>query len=203
MAEQRATPVTTAFGRKIDMWKCKKCGEKHEDVFDSCWKCGTKLDPGTAAPKNETVSEDAEENAIAFACIVCGRQLRITFPINTGRYSCPACKTHYQSVKVSEDPYVFVLVPKTETKATEDEPPPPKRRRVIPKEVKLALALFDLTESTSFEEVKRAYRNAVQSYHPDKVAHLGSELKKVAEHKTKEFVAAFDQIKKFYADNEE
>jgi hypothetical protein len=23
------------------MWKCQKCGELHEDNFDSCWKCGT------------------------------------------------------------------------------------------------------------------------------------------------------------------
>jgi hypothetical protein len=21
------------------MWKCKKCGEMHEDQFESCWKC--------------------------------------------------------------------------------------------------------------------------------------------------------------------
>jgi hypothetical protein len=23
------------------MWHCNKCGEKIEDQFDSCWKCGT------------------------------------------------------------------------------------------------------------------------------------------------------------------
>ncbi|WP_053956386.1 YbjQ family protein [Inediibacterium massiliense] len=23
------------------MWKCKRCGEDLEDVFDSCWNCGT------------------------------------------------------------------------------------------------------------------------------------------------------------------
>ncbi len=22
------------------MWKCKKCGEEHENQFDSCWRCG-------------------------------------------------------------------------------------------------------------------------------------------------------------------
>jgi hypothetical protein len=25
----------------FDMWQCNKCGEKIEDQFDSCWKCGT------------------------------------------------------------------------------------------------------------------------------------------------------------------
>jgi hypothetical protein len=29
------------------MWKCKKCAESIEDVFDSCWQCGTP-DDGTA-----------------------------------------------------------------------------------------------------------------------------------------------------------
>jgi len=26
------------------MWKCKKCGEKNEDSFDSCWSCGSSQD---------------------------------------------------------------------------------------------------------------------------------------------------------------
>jgi hypothetical protein len=26
------------------MWICKKCGEKVEDEFDSCWKCSTPKD---------------------------------------------------------------------------------------------------------------------------------------------------------------
>jgi hypothetical protein len=26
------------------MWKCKKCGEKVEETFDSCWKCSTPRD---------------------------------------------------------------------------------------------------------------------------------------------------------------
>ncbi len=27
------------------MWTCTSCGEKHEDSFDACWKCGTARDP--------------------------------------------------------------------------------------------------------------------------------------------------------------
>jgi hypothetical protein len=30
------------------MWTCSTCGEKHEDEFDSCWKCA--LRPGDAVP---------------------------------------------------------------------------------------------------------------------------------------------------------
>lgn len=28
------------------MWTCPKCGERHDDQFDSCWKCSTP--PGAA-----------------------------------------------------------------------------------------------------------------------------------------------------------
>jgi len=36
------------------------------------------------------------------------------------------------------------------------------------------------------DEIRAAYRRAAQAYHPDKVAHLGSELKELAQ---KKFVA--------------
>ena len=37
---------------KKAMWTCSKCGEKHEDGFDSCWKCNHPRagEPVAAAP---------------------------------------------------------------------------------------------------------------------------------------------------------
>ncbi|MDB6031069.1 MAG: hypothetical protein JWM16_1407 [Verrucomicrobiales bacterium] len=29
------------------MWTCPKCGEQHEDTFDSCWKCNDQPTPPT------------------------------------------------------------------------------------------------------------------------------------------------------------
>lgn len=40
------------------MWECHKCGEKHEDVLDSCWKCGTTLDADASSPQEETAPEE-------------------------------------------------------------------------------------------------------------------------------------------------
>ncbi len=34
----------------------------------------------------------------------------------------------------------------------------------------------------------------MQEYHPDKVAHLGSELRRLAEHKAKEINAAYNAL---------
>jgi len=158
----------------------------------------------TAPPQQEdfTAEVNTEPDVLKFACVTCKRKLRIVLPIGVGLYSCPSCKIRYQPVKSDDAPYVFVLVPET-AKDPGAEVPPPKRPRVIPREVKAALAVFDLAETATIEDAKRAYRNAVHQYHPDKVDHLGPELKKVAEQKTKEFVASFEIIKRYFSQNEE
>ena len=47
----------------------------------------------------------------------------------------------------------------------------------------------------SKEEIRRAYTQLAAQYHPDKVAHLGDELQKVAEQRFKEIEAAYRQLK--------
>jgi len=73
----------------------------------------------------------------------------------------------------------------------------------MPKEVNSALELLGLSAEATFEEARQAYRDIIQQYHPDKVAHLGPELRKVADQKTKEIVAAYDQVKQFFAGSAE
>ncbi len=46
------------------------------------------------------------------------------------------------------------------------------------------------------EEIKKKYKQMVLQYHPDRVAHLGSELQDLASRKTKEINAAFAAIKR-------
>lgn len=45
------------------------------------------------------------------------------------------------------------------------------------------------------EEIRAAYRKAVQTYHPDKVSHLGKEFRELAEQKFVEIQNAYEQIK--------
>jgi DnaJ like chaperone protein len=47
-----------------------------------------------------------------------------------------------------------------------------------------------------FDRIKAAYRQLSQQYHPDKVAHLGEEFRKVAEEKMKEINEAYQILKK-------
>jgi hypothetical protein len=65
-----------------------------------------------------------------------------------------------------------------------------------------ALHNLGLTGRPTHGEVKRAYRNKIREYHPDKVAHLGSELRDLAECKSKEINAAYEYLSKaFHGDS--
>ena len=52
-------------------------------------------------------------------------------------------------------------------------------------------AVLGVSPGASQEEVKTAYRLRMQEYHPDKVAHLGPELRILAERKAKEINEAY------------
>ena len=49
-----------------------------------------------------------------------------------------------------------------------------------------------VAESASREEIERAYRVQISQYHPDKVATLGEDIRRVAEARTKEINAAYE-----------
>jgi len=57
-------------------------------------------------------------------------------------------------------------------------------------------AILGLAPDADFAAVKAAYRKLSMQYHPDKVAHLGEEFKKVAEEKMKEINNAYEFLKR-------
>lgn len=52
--------------------------------------------------------------------------------------------------------------------------------------------VLGVAETASLDEVVAAYRSAMNQYHPDKVAHLGEELRDLAEKKCKEINLAYE-----------
>ena len=130
----------------------------------------------------------------SFTCVGCAVQMRLT--LREVIYRCPRCRTNYTIQRVSESPLAFLLVPELERLVSK---PVRTARRACPPEVKAALSVFDLDETTTPEAVQQTYRELVKSYHPDKVAHLGADLRRVAESKTKEINGAFKVLEKFYA----
>ncbi len=59
-----------------------------------------------------------------------------------------------------------------------------------------AYQILEVSPNASDDEVKKAYRSMAVKYHPDKVAHLGDDIKKAAEEKLQKLNAAYDKIKK-------
>jgi DnaJ-domain-containing protein 1 len=57
-------------------------------------------------------------------------------------------------------------------------------------------AVLDVSPGASQEEIRKAYRRLAAQYHPDKVAHLGEDLRALAEKKFKSIQAAYDSLRR-------
>ena len=64
------------------------------------------------------------------------------------------------------------------------------------KDINNAYHILETTPDANEEELKKAYRKMAVKYHPDKVAHLGDDVKKAATEKFQKVQAAYEEIKK-------
>ncbi|TBR22509.1 DUF1232 domain-containing protein [bacterium] len=55
--------------------------------------------------------------------------------------------------------------------------------------------VLGVKSSAGAEEIKDAYRRRMAEYHPDKVAHLGPDLRALADKKAKAIQRAYEQLK--------
>jgi len=55
-------------------------------------------------------------------------------------------------------------------------------------------AILGVSPSASREEIKEAYRQRMREYHPDKVSHLGPDLRNLAESKAKQINEAYEGL---------
>ena len=149
-------------------------------------------------PSEKGERERKDIRTAAFDRVECGSRLRFRLKPGTVTCRCPACKSEYKTVQAEGDPPVFLVVPvsRQHTKSSEASA---KRKRMVPSEVRAALLLLALEEDATFEQVRQAYHEAIKQYHPDRVAHLGPELRKMADLKTKEIIAAYKVLEKFYS----
>lgn len=56
--------------------------------------------------------------------------------------------------------------------------------------------ILEISPDASDDEVKKAYRTLAKKYHPDRVAHLGDDMRKAAEEKFARLSQAYDNIRK-------
>ncbi len=64
------------------------------------------------------------------------------------------------------------------------------------KDASSAYKILEVDANASNEDIKKAYKKLALRYHPDKVAHLGDDIRQSAEEKIKKINEAYDQIKK-------
>jgi DnaJ like chaperone protein len=69
-------------------------------------------------------------------------------------------------------------------------------RAMFVKDINSAYDILEVTPEATNEEVKKAYRRLAIEYHPDKVAHLGEDIRKSATEKFQKLSAAYEEIKK-------
>jgi DnaJ-class molecular chaperone len=55
--------------------------------------------------------------------------------------------------------------------------------------------VLGISRSASPDEIKGAYRELANRYHPDKVAHLGEEFQQMAEERFKEIQEAYQELR--------
>jgi len=63
------------------------------------------------------------------------------------------------------------------------------------KETGSAYQILEVSPDASDDELKKAYRELAKKYHPDKVSHLGEEVKMAAEEKFTRLNAAYEAVK--------
>ena len=59
---------------------------------------------------------------------------------------------------------------------------------------KNAYSVLGVDRGASPEEIKQAFRNLANKYHPDKVSHMGDEFRELAEKRFKEIQEAYQEI---------
>jgi DnaJ-domain-containing protein 1 len=85
----------------------------------------------------------------------------------------------------------MLIVPDVIREAQQSPPHPPRQ---YPPKVRDAFVVLGIESTDDMQTIKKTYRDMVGQYHPDKVAHLGKELRHLAEEKTKTLVMAFQVI---------
>lgn len=168
------------------MIECPKCKRKYGSKIEYCY-CGYKL---TGIRENIRQREEKEQSnssccltKITFICPICNNERNVLIEYSSDAFACQKCKSIFCYDIGADDGVIIKVV---------------KKEKVIPEKVRKAVTMLDIDiNKLNKEELKRAYYNKISKYHPDKVDHMGLELQKLAEEKTKEIVLAFNEIMKW------
>ncbi|MGZ8956120.1 MAG: DnaJ domain-containing protein [Methylovulum sp.] len=111
-------------------------------------------------------------------CPACGQKIRIPLPISVRICRCSSCE-HRFKVAADELGTLYIYTDPNELFISENLT------------VSGALEILEVTSHMGPEDIKAAFKRKIREYHPDKVATLGYEIKKLADKKTKQINLAY------------
>jgi len=175
-------------------YRCPDCfavftdKELGRDLF--CPSCGDLL------YQLDAESMRNEHEFVVICCFSCSKKIRITFPVKSSTFSCPSCRktNEIQSINSSIGRKVYLIIHQTGNNVSDRK----LKRHDLPENIKKSLCVLNLGEDVSWEDIKSKYRKCMSEYHPDKVAHLGIDLRRLAEEKTKTYNDAYNILKKYF-----
>jgi hypothetical protein len=72
-----------------------------------------KADDDDAPAKSPETAAPHPKDGVVFACVGCHADLETDTLAEGTSFSCPKCQTQYQTVKASDSPLVFLVLPKS------------------------------------------------------------------------------------------
>ena len=180
-------------------YRCPDCfavftdKELGRDLF--CPSCGDLLHQLDAEyMKNE--HERKEHEFVVVSCCCCGKKLRLSFPFKSPAFRCPSCNILYEIQLINSNiGRKIYLVNNCANKNSNENK---QNERELPENVKSSLRILDIDYHSSWEDIKFQYRKCMSEYHPDKVAHLGVDLRRLAEEKTKTYNDAYNILRRYF-----
>jgi predicted RNA-binding Zn-ribbon protein involved in translation (DUF1610 family) len=172
-------------------YRCTDCflviSENERNAITLCPTCGGFL---------YQVDDDylkSEREFVITTCYSCGKKLRLAFPFRSSCFRCPSCNIscEIQILNSSIGRKIYMINPIVRKKSSEKE-------SELPENIKSSLRIIGIDHYASWEEVKFQYRKCMSEYHPDKVAHLGIDLRRLAEEKTKIYNDAYNILRKYF-----
>ena len=175
--------------RKIDQsWLVRRGGDNEWVTIADLLQHSTRSDKGAENPP-----------VASFPCIHCCAELSIRIQAGQTLHHCPACGAGYRAVQANGASPVFLVLPSDGRSGAGNSSPAQSRKNDLPSEVKGAFTVLELDETATFDAVRQAHREMIKSYHPDKVAHLGSDLQRLAEVKTKLINASLRILENYFS----
>jgi hypothetical protein len=129
--------------------------------------------------KGDNKKKYGKRKMIQYTCICCNYKFGVLPKDDFNTFACKKCHSIF-SYEWQNDKLLIKTIVKNE---------------YIPEEIKKILEYFEYNEnSIELNVIKKKYHKLLSQYHPDKVSTLGSELKELADRKTKEIISNFEKL---------